>query len=178
MNELVKWEYSSNYLGEDYSNNYIVYSVNRDSDLLTQSNYDYLAKTFPQLKEVEFGHWLCGWVKQLLLPIDSKESLVSKILDTINGYPVFDEDDYYERESSQSKEDWIYIQEDIIDYLYERFPYINWEWCQIENLYSSLLDIYDWRRELDNMKEEDIKLEVSSSYDNGSTQIELELVNA
>lgn len=98
-----KWEYASNYIGENYSDYYILYSHHRDSNILNNSNYDTLQKIFinlPGVIEVSANHWAVGWVESILIHEDAKETIEkgNEYLDKLSDYPVLDEDDLSNRE--------------------------------------------------------------------------------
>jgi hypothetical protein len=105
------WVRASNYMGEDLTGYYTIYSHNRDSTLLDESNWDSLVKQFEKNKRFEihhFNHWACGWVEALM--IDGQRMTVkdyTEILEIINkleDYPLLDETDYSKREYESTLE--------------------------------------------------------------------------
>ena len=96
------WESASNYMGEDYSDQYQVKARTRDSDILEQANFiaceEYLKKLGIKYENNSFGHWACGWAECLMVPADSDPALLQQ-LDTflgLDGCYIYDEDLYYE----------------------------------------------------------------------------------
>jgi len=105
------WKRESNYIGEDLEGYYIIYSHNRDSTLVTESNWDTLKEMFkdnPRVRILNFNHWLCGWVECFM--INGEEMTIedyNQILDIINrleDYPLLDESDYSNREFESTLE--------------------------------------------------------------------------
>lgn len=96
------WE---NYMGERPNPNlYCVLVRNRDSDLLTNSNWDCAIQMFKDA-ELDYeitnvGHWLCGWIEYLSVDINDKEAfkMGEEIEASLSDYPVLNEEDYCERE--------------------------------------------------------------------------------
>lgn len=100
---LRRWEDAPNYMGPDLSDHFIVFVRTRDSDLLTDSNFEYLKKQLKDLDGVQvltFNHWGIGWIEAIMIHEDAKESLekAEQFLTKYHNYPVFDEEDYYQRE--------------------------------------------------------------------------------
>lgn len=108
--KLEKWEMESNYFGEDYSDYYIIYSRNRDSDILELSNYDTIVKELEfqgvVFIEERFNHWLCGWVDVILVHEQYENDLksIEQYLSQLEDYPLLDEDDYCRREDEELEE--------------------------------------------------------------------------
>ena len=107
---LVRWRWPDNYIGPDYAEYYIVYSINRDSDPLDVSNFDsingkitaILARLGGESKTVivvRVTHWLCGWVESILIHESDHRALelADSLLEELAEYPVLDEDDYERR---------------------------------------------------------------------------------
>lgn len=88
----------------------ITFSVNRNSDLLGQSNYktikEDLEERFPRdVSDEHFSHWVVGWVDHLLVRMLDKKGKVTKAgiaalewRDRLERYPVADDEDYSDRE--------------------------------------------------------------------------------
>lgn len=112
----------SNYIGENCSNYYNIYSQNRDSDVLTRCNFtcifqdlEELEKTLPSDSDEPFvdihrhGHWACGWIEYIFVRKDSPEKLLDhcvEILSALDSYPVFNEDKLSEAEYEEANEVW------------------------------------------------------------------------
>lgn len=95
----------NNYSGPSLGDLVVVLSRSRDSELLTESNFDSaLERLGGESKNVtveRFGHWACGWFELILVNPKHLKSL--KIAYAINAslkeYPVLDESDFSEREN-------------------------------------------------------------------------------
>lgn len=106
-----EWERADNYAGEDLTGYYVVYSHNRDSTRLKESNWDTLIKQFkdnPRFEIHLFNHWLCGWVECIMID-GSKMTIedyneILKIINDLEDYPVLDEEDYSNREYESTLE--------------------------------------------------------------------------
>lgn len=102
----------SNYLGSIPDKQWlVVLTHNRDSDVLTESNWDCaLERLGGESDTVEifnFGHWACGWW-EVLCVIEGSEAhkLALEIESDLDSYPVLDEDDFSEREMNEANEVW------------------------------------------------------------------------
>ena len=100
---LEKWERASNYIGENYSDYYVVYAQSRDSDLLTKSNFDVLEEEFDGKEGVEivrFGSWATGWVEYIMIHEEADDLLMKAddYMEQLENYPVLDEEDFSQRE--------------------------------------------------------------------------------
>ena len=79
---------------------YYCYSVHRDSDYLTQSNFDFIRAALHSSFVFRFNHWLYGWIDYLGLPHDALEvekNDFRRIIDQLENYPILDEEDYSRR---------------------------------------------------------------------------------
>jgi len=112
------WDDESNYIGSRVDG-YFVYAMNRDSDSLTRSNFDCIARDLRKeaekhgapdcIEEHEFGHWACGWVKQLILASNAPEALfraAEAIHADLEDYPVYNEDHWSELEYNEAADFW------------------------------------------------------------------------
>jgi hypothetical protein len=99
---------------------------NRDSDFLTQSNWDAaLAELGSESDDVEIvriGHWACGWIEFLGVREDTEvyERAV-EIRNALEDYPVLDEEDFSQREWDEAQRVWAdcYRVQDRIRYIRE-----------------------------------------------------------
>lgn len=113
VKELIKeyrWKYADNYCGEDFSEYIQGCGQNRDSNILTQSNFgtllDLLGGESKTVIILRSGHWACGWVEQILVHESDKKSLgiLLKVHTTLEDYPILDDDDFNEREQEEREE--------------------------------------------------------------------------
>ena len=95
---------------EDCAEWAIVYTHNRDSDLLDQSNADAIDKALapflegPDVRAEHHGHWACGWIDgyairvyrngQITEAFRAYHALAARLAD----YPILDEEDHSRRE--------------------------------------------------------------------------------
>lgn len=102
----------NNYLGEIPENKWLVVMTrNRDSDILTESNWNCaLERLGGESETVEifrFGHWACGWWEAMCVIEGSEsEAIGQEIEEDIKSYPVLDEDDLSEREMEEANRVW------------------------------------------------------------------------
>lgn len=111
-----------------------VFATHRDSDLLDQSNYsayiklldDFIMEHNPkgeiiddyQYQEGSASHWLVGYTNEILIPALTSKGKVTEIFkhclgiqDSLDDYPVLDEDDFSGREHESQLE---YIENNLI----------------------------------------------------------------
>ena len=105
MKTLKLWQRSDNYLGEEYNDYYVVLGRNRDSDILTNSNFDIALERLggecdDKVRVIRNGHWACGWIEFIAVHKDDLKhvTIAQQIVNDIEKYPVLDDDDYYKRE--------------------------------------------------------------------------------
>jgi hypothetical protein len=103
----------ANFAGEVPSNNLLVLlSRNRDSELLTESNWHTVLKTLggesDSVQVIRHGHWACGWIEYLMIDSNDKEKieLAESIEKALEGYPVWDEEDFSNREYEAAASYW------------------------------------------------------------------------
>lgn len=108
MSNLQLWSKAGNYIGEDYSDYYIGPGKSRDSDLLTQSNFDVALEMLGGEQEndtvvvARSSHWGCGWGEQILVRKDCIQvNMLERIRFMLEDYPVLDEDHYGALECSE-----------------------------------------------------------------------------
>ena len=116
----------ANYVGDDeaFKDWFCVYGHNRDSDCLIESNFETILKHLggegDNVMVVREGHWAVGWIEQIYVKPDTKEcKLAEEVEEQLEGYPVFDEDDFCQRESDEANEVWknCYSDKDRIKYM-------------------------------------------------------------
>ena len=102
----------SNYLGETPSEELlVVLTRNRDSDCLTESNWECaLERLGGESETVEihrFGHWACGWWEALCVKAGSEaEKIGAEIESSLSDYPVLSDEHYSEKEQDEANEIW------------------------------------------------------------------------
>jgi len=105
---LKRWKNAENYLGEDFSDYFIVTSFSRDSNVYEVANFigiaNYLMDIEPESEQgwkiARFGHWSCGYLYCIFVHRDSPlVPLCETIARSLREYPIFDEDILAECES-------------------------------------------------------------------------------
>ena len=85
---------------------------NRDSDLLTESNFECalqeLGGESDTVKIVRESHWAVGWVEWIAIHESDSKALgsASDMIDSLNDYPILNENDFSEREWNAAQEYW------------------------------------------------------------------------
>ena len=171
------WE---NYMGERPNPNlYCVLGRNRDSDLLTNSNWDCAVQMFKDA-ELDYditsvGHWLCGWIEYLSVDINDKEAfkMGEQIEASLANYPVLNEEDLCEREYEDGLktiemciDSWFEIGEGLDDFS-EMYSHLTDNgYCHDENSSPSNEEIRDaqW-----NVYVKDRLIEIARDLDVGET---------
>ena len=97
---LKRWENAPNYMGEDFSDYYVVTSFSRDSNVYEVANFigiaNYLMDIEPESEQgwkiARFGHWMHGYLYFILVHKDSPlVPLCETIARSLREYPIFDE---------------------------------------------------------------------------------------
>lgn len=105
-----KWSRTENYIGKSYNDYYVLLSHHRDSGLVEKSNFNSALKALngesDTVKVVRFSHWLCGWVEMILIHESDKESIDkgNEIEESLNNYPILDEDAFSEMVTEKEAE--------------------------------------------------------------------------
>jgi len=124
------WNNPGSYGGFSPVGDFVVLGQSRDSDVLEQSNYATVFKALTD-KAIELGcqdsgidgegdqsdmvydyranHWAVGWVETLLICNNAPQELIDfadEIKAALADYPVYDEDDFSEREWEYATEVW------------------------------------------------------------------------
>lgn len=98
----------------------IVYTNNRDSSTLTESNAaqieaalePFMSGDNPDVLPEDHNHWACGWIKGYAIRVyrDGAPTPAAlaweEIQDRLDDYPVLDEEDWSRRESEEQYEAW------------------------------------------------------------------------
>lgn len=90
---------------------------NRDSDILTQSNWQVLSRELEKAEEGKsgesdweihrFGHWGPGWFELVLVRPETQIAKVAQELeDCLSEYPVLDESHYSDLENQEIEQYW------------------------------------------------------------------------
>jgi len=105
---LKRWESAPNYMGEDFSDYFIVTSFNRDSNVYEIANFIGIANHLMDIEDesdsgwkiARFGHWMHGYLYCIFVHKDSHLiAECEEIALSLSEYPVFDDDVLAECES-------------------------------------------------------------------------------
>ena len=98
---LKRWSSAENYMGEDFSDYYVVSSFTRDSNVIEVANFIAIADFLMDIEDesergwkiVRFGHWACGYLYSILVHKDSPlVAECEEIARSLREYPIFDDD--------------------------------------------------------------------------------------
>ena len=120
---LQKWTRPAHYFGEEWHDYYVFMSQNRDSGVLTRSNFrsalaaiggetgfdeNENGEEFALVTVVRENHSLCGWVEWIAIHESNIEAIekAEKILERLEDYPIVDEEDMSELEWEENSEYW------------------------------------------------------------------------
>lgn len=96
------------------------YTHNRDSDILDQSNASQIDEALSEFdqsdaRQERHGHWGCGWMEGWVVRVYTTPEhteftaaflCLVELKNSLEEYPVLNEEDFSERESIQADEDW------------------------------------------------------------------------
>ncbi len=107
MTRMPKWD-GSNYIGKRYDDYYILVGHSRDSEIRDESNYQSIKRCLEN-KNIHFieicsNHWAVGWVEYIGIQEEDYEAIeeANEILERLEDYPIFDEEDYSQREYEET----------------------------------------------------------------------------
>lgn len=109
------WDTSSNFVAWgviNYLRDWYVCLTgrNRDSDLLSESNFETALTILGGESETveihRFGHWACGWYELILVHPDLKDE-VDKIEKQLDNYPLLDEEGYSDKSFTAACDLWV-----------------------------------------------------------------------
>lgn len=109
---LNRWTLPSHYAGAEWPEYFVFLGRSRDSDDLTESNFECGSKAIGGESEtvriIRESHWACGWVEWIAIHESDESALgiARELIDRLNAYPVIDEDDWSERESESADNFW------------------------------------------------------------------------
>jgi hypothetical protein len=99
-----KWS-GRDYIGKRFDNYFVLYTHHRDSGVLDESNFRSIRKyldAHPHVSYliVPFNQWAVGWIEQILISETDGGSVSfgNKIIEKLEGYPIFNEDDFSDLE--------------------------------------------------------------------------------
>lgn len=118
----------ANYSGTDpdeFSKLLVVLTRNRDSDCLTESNWEVALEQLggEEHEHVEihrFGHWACGWWEALAVKEGTDQHRIAQeINSSLSDYPVLSDEHFSQKEMEHADEVWrdCYSDEERVQYL-------------------------------------------------------------
>ena len=138
--EASAWKHPSNYYGFSPIGDYVVMSRHRDSDLLTNTNWQ-VARESLQAEPMDYGssgnvpadrpnvyhwrahHWAVGWVEYLTVRADAPDSVktqAGELLCSLAAYPILNEERYSDAELTAVHDYWAQCSiQDRMNYLRE-----------------------------------------------------------
>lgn len=119
------WTRPDHYVGASWPDHYVFLKQHRDSDTLTRSNFRSALKALggetDTVLVVNEGHWAVGWVEWIAIHKDDHGALrkADEIMDSLEDYPVVNEEDWSELETEEANEVWAqcYSDRDRLDYI-------------------------------------------------------------
>jgi len=159
---------------EGIDNYFIYYTHTRDSKLVEESNHKSIVKMMEETKTMPFtneeegdydieshNHWGCGWIEGVVVRVyqdyskrDKVTPAFAQIVDIINSldeYPLLDEDDYIAMEHEQTIKNTI----DNANCWMRRHDFDLKESLQKDNKWEGELTIWLWDNEPDEMENRD-----------------------
>lgn len=122
---LKKWTLPDSYMGPTFYDYYVFMGQNRDSDLLTQSNFicalEQIGGETETVQVIRQGHWACGWIELIIIHESDDEALkkADSVMKHYKNYPVVDEYHFseFERDAvdKMTKDNMDYFLRDLLD---------------------------------------------------------------
>mgnify|MGYP004701020419 CR=1 FL=1 len=123
LKTIQKWTLPAYYAGAKWPEYYVGLDRHRDSDCLTNANFDAFLEALggesSTVKVVRESHWAYGWYEWIAIHQDDepKVQLADDMLCALSDYPVLDENRWSEYELKAEEEDWNnYIFGDLMKY--------------------------------------------------------------
>ena len=102
------WEHQNDYAGYNPLGDYVIYSRNRDSQILVNVNYAAILETLERMNPTDHengapahdfraSHWAVGWVEYIIVKNDAPNAMLieaAEIVCALADYPVLDEMTY------------------------------------------------------------------------------------
>ena len=138
-----QWDGPSNFVShidrDEYYDLLVVLTRTRDAGELEESNWrtalEMLGGESETVEIHRFGHWACGWWEALCVaPNSEAQTIAEGIVESLEDYPVLDEDDWSELENEEAQRVWAdcYNDEERIAYMREHNSQFQWtDWADL-----------------------------------------------
>lgn len=127
------WTIPESWYGKHWEGYYVFLGKYRDSDILTECNYDVAYSRIESLNtefdgnntivKVRESHWAVGWIEWIAIHESNIPALklADSIQDKLNDYPILDEEKHTELEEKEANRIWkeCYRTKDRIKYIRE-----------------------------------------------------------
>lgn len=144
---LKRWRLPDSYYGQTWPDYYVFLGRNRDSDIVTNSNYIYALEALGgeqffekntdeeevySVTEIREGHWACGWIEWIGIHKDAYDKLkiADEIMERLERYTILDEDDVIQKEQIEAERIWASMDvEERIQYMRDHeseFSHLDW----------------------------------------------------
>lgn len=106
------WKRPDHYIGHEWPDYFVFLGQNRDSDILTRSNFISGLSLIGGETETVFivceSHWACGWIEWIAIHKSDTEALckANDILERLEDYPVVNEDHWSQLEYDEVCDFW------------------------------------------------------------------------
>lgn len=130
LRTLRPWKYPESWSGKPWCGWFVGLGRNRDSGVLSESNFAVFLKALKELPEVLVddvcnggdgwdeiesvyvvceGHWACGWIEWIAIHPSNTAAmkLADEMLCALEGYPVLNEEDYYQLKYDEAHSWWL-----------------------------------------------------------------------
>jgi hypothetical protein len=110
--EVKLWERPEDYMGKSWPCYYVGLARHRDSDCLTESNFqqclEMLGGESETVRVVREGHWGVGWLEWIAVHQDNEEGVetLRQIEASLADYPVLNDEDFYGMEQNEADLVW------------------------------------------------------------------------
>lgn len=123
--EVQLWKRPDYYMGKSWPCYYVGLSRCRDSDCLTESNFEQCLEMLGGESEtvhiVREGHWAVGWVEWIAVHKDNEDGveILREIECSLSDYPVLNDEHFYQLEQKEADLVWkeCYSQTERISYI-------------------------------------------------------------
>jgi len=115
---LKRWDHptgfdsDANFAG-DKPTGYVIYSRNRDSSILEETNFAAILEDLggegDLVRVIRHGHWACGWIEYITVDDTAPDTLLDRCVDIVRAleeYPVYSDNRYSEAQWEAITDHW------------------------------------------------------------------------